>query len=293
VKGLEISQAFTSVQVVQKMAPIAQNMAGDFSSTFKLNGALDAGMMPIYEGLSGAGIIEIAKANLGQTPITEALATVTSLGNVSQATLEKVKMMAEIKQGRLFVKPFPLKFGDYAAELGGSTGIDGSIDYTISMDIPENAIGNQLSGILANLSNNQLKIDRELVLDLGLVGTYNKPQFSIRGIKSKNGEALDETVTATIEAKIEEEKKELEDKLEAEVQAVKDSVNEKADEVVEVAKDSANTLVQTQVDSVLSKQLGADLDSLSPEEKLIKTKAEGLMKGLFKKKKKKKGTGGK
>lgn len=295
VKKLEIPQAFNSVKIVQKLAPIAQNMTGDFSSTFKLNGTLDTEMMPVYSGLTGAGFIEIAKANLGQTPITEALASVSSLSNVSQASLEKVKMVAEIKEGRLFVNPFPLKFGDYAAELGGSTGVDGSVDYTISLDIPENAIGNQLSGILANLSNNQLKIDRELVLNLGLVGTYNKPQFIIRGVKSKDGEALDEMVTATIEAKIEEEKKELEEKLEAEVQVVKDSVNEKADEVVEVAKDSANTLVQAQIDSVLSKQLGANPDSLSTEEKLIKTKAEDLIKGLFKKKKKKKkiGTGGK
>jgi len=232
---------------------------------------------------------------MGQTSITSALSSVSSLTNVASATMQKVKMVSEIKDGRLFVKPFKVEFGDYETEVFGSTGIDGSLDYTLALDVPATAVGNQLSGLLSSVSNNSIKVNTDMILDLGLKGTYLKPKVVLSGIRSANGQNFNDAVTASIEAKIEEEKKVIEEKVTAEIEQAKDSVTQIAEAEIAVIKDTVNTIIDSQVDSAsseLTKKLGIPSDSLTTEEKLVKEKAESIIKGLFKKKKKKNGTDG-
>lgn len=296
VNQLSIPASFDGVSIIQKMAPIAQNMVGNFNTDFAISGLLNSDMTPDFNAISGKGIVEVLEATMGQTPITAALSSVSSLTDVVSATMQKIKMQTEIKNGRFYVKPFKVDLGSYQTEVSGSTGIDGSLEYILALDVPATKAGNQLSGMLSSLSKNTINIGSDLILDLGLGGTYLKPKVTLSGVRSKSGESIDDAVTASIKAKIEEEKEELKETVVAEITEVKDSVTQVADVQVAVIKDTVNTIVENQLDSTatkLSKNLGLPVDSLSKEEKLVKDKAEGIIKGLFKKKKKKKkGTGG-
>ncbi|HEY9117063.1 MAG TPA: AsmA-like C-terminal region-containing protein, partial [Roseivirga sp.] len=178
-KEISIPSSFQSLDMVQKLAPVTEKMTGLFSTDFNIKGALGADMMPEYSSLSGGGLIQILQASLGQSDILSGLTSVTKLNNVGAATLEKVRMTAEIKEGRLFIKPFDINIGDYKTTIEGSTGVDGSIDYLLKMNVPAGQVGAQLNSLVSSITggNNPLSGDN-LILNIGMGGLFSKPQFA-------------------------------------------------------------------------------------------------------------------
>jgi len=287
-KEISIPSSFQSVDIVQKMAPITEKMTGLFSTDFNIKGALGADMMPDYSTLTGGGLIQILQASLGQSDLMAGLSSVTKLAKVSTATLDRLKMQAEIKEGRLYIKPFDVNLGDYKTTIAGSTGIDGTVDYLLKMNVPAGQVGAQLNSLVSSLTgSNQSLAGNNLILNIGMGGLLAQPEFALRSVSSADGNTVKETITATVEAKVEEKKEEVKEEIESQVEVVKDSANK----VVEAQKDSLkakiDTLVQTQKDSIATlaaDKLGLKKDSVS---KVVDGAKEAL-KGLFKKKKKKK-----
>ncbi len=287
-KEISIPSSFQSIDIVQKMAPITEKMTGLFSTDFNINGALGADMMPDYSTLTGGGLIQILQASLGQSDLMAGLSSVTKLANVSTATLDRLKMQAEIKEGRLYIKPFDVNLGDYKTTIAGSTGIDGTVDYLLKMNVPAGQVGTQLNSLVSSLTgSNQGLAGNNLILNIGMGGLFTQPEFALRSVSSADGNTVKETVTATVEAKVEEKKEEVKEEIESKVEVAKDS----ASKLVEAQKDSlkakVDTLVQAQKDSIATlaaDKLGLKKDSVS---KVVDGAKEAL-KGLFKKKKKKK-----
>ena len=290
--NISIPQSFQSISMVKSFAPITQNMTGLFSSNFRVTGELGDGLMPDISTLSASGLIEVLQASLGNSDVLTGLSSVTKLADVAGATLEKVKMQAEIKNGRLFVKPFKVKIGQYNSEVFGSSGIDGSVDYSIAMNIPSGKVGGQLNALVSDLvGSKQNLVGQNLTMTIRMTGDFTKPKFAIKSVTSEKGETYKEQVTNTIKA---------------EVKAKSDSVKQVAEEKVQTVKDSANTLVKAKKDSLsvladslvnakkdtlsslAAKKLGLEKDSVDAELKNVKDKAKDALKGLFKNKKKKK-----
>ncbi|OEK02956.1 hypothetical protein BFP97_16125 [Roseivirga sp. 4D4] len=287
-KEISIPSSFQSIDMVQKMAPVTEKMTGLFSTDFNINGALGADMMPDYSTLTGGGLIQILQASLGQSDLMAGLSSVTKLAKVSTATLDKLKMQAEIKEGRLYIKPFDVNLGDYKTTIAGSTGIDGTVDYLLKMNVPAGQVGSQLNSLVSSLTgSNQSLAGNNLILNIGMGGLFTQPEFALKSVSSADGNTVKETVTATVEAKVEEKKEEVKEEIESKVEVAKDSANK----VVEAQKDSlkakVDTLVQAKKDTIATlaaDKLGLKKDSVS---KVVDGAKEAL-KGLFKKKKKKK-----
>ncbi len=92
-------------------------------------------MMPKM-GTIIAGLIKIAQASLTQSKLISGVTSLTKLDDTDNVTLKDVLMSASIDNGRFNVKPFDVKFGSYATNIAGSTGLNGSIDYTLKMNVP-------------------------------------------------------------------------------------------------------------------------------------------------------------
>jgi hypothetical protein len=81
-------------------------------------------------------------------------------------TLKDVLMSATIKDGQLSVKPFDVKFGSYLTTVSGSTGLDGSINYGLKMNVPAGKLGAQFQGLVnqyAGSNNSTSEIPLTLV----------------------------------------------------------------------------------------------------------------------------------
>ena len=181
IQDLSISKAYESFVTVQKLAPIAKNVNGKFATDFKLSGGIGADMMPDFSTLSGGGIIKVLQASIEDSKIISGVTKLTKLNNTDEVNLKDLVLNAQVKDGRLHVAPFNVNLGNYEATIAGSNGIDGSLDYTIKMDVPAGAVGSAVNNALASLTGKQATNSSTIKLAFGVGGTYDDPKIGLAG----------------------------------------------------------------------------------------------------------------
>ncbi|MFY0651449.1 MAG: hypothetical protein JXQ96_05420 [Cyclobacteriaceae bacterium] len=276
IKGLSIPASFEAFNTIQMMAPAARHMDGNFSTDFKIGGALGPDMMPLYDKLNGSGLVKIAEASLKGSKIASAVTSLTKLksggGDGEQVSLKDVIMDAEIKEGRLYVKPFDVNLKGYKTTVAGSTGILGDMDYSLGMDVPAGAAGDALNSALSSLTGGKSVVGENIKLNLGLKGTYDDPKVSLLGTGKGSGGAGG-AAKAAAKAAIDEQKA----KAEAEL------AKKKAEAEAEVAKKKAEAEAKAKAE-IEKKKKEAEAKAKAEAEKAKKKaaeKAKDALKKLF------------
>lgn len=228
---------------VRMLAPIAEIMEGSFSSNLKLKGKLGKNLSPDLSSLSGQGILNIANAAIrgSESEVISGITSVSKLSNQStDVNLSKVILNSEIENGRVFIQPFNVSFGDNNALIAGSNGLDGSLDYNVKLDVPQEVI-NTAGSFLSSISGQEININSEDVkLNIKVSGNYDNPKISILGAETgENKQAAEEALKATVEAEKEKAMVEAEKLLEAEKEKAPEEVQkilEEHEEEIEKAK---------------------------------------------------------
>jgi hypothetical protein len=175
VENVSIREAAQTSSIIKSYAPIAVLITGNFSTDFKLSGELKQDMTPNLTTVNGDGLVKILQASLKESKLVSGITSLTNLGDASEVTLRDVLMSAAIKDGRLGVKPFDVKFGNYKTSVAGSTGLDGSLDYTLKMDVPAGKLGSQYNAFIAQYTGGKNDPNANIPLTIGLGGKYNYP----------------------------------------------------------------------------------------------------------------------
>lgn len=184
IESLSIQQAAHSFSIIKTYAPIAGLVNGNFSTDFKINGELDQHMMPNMATVNGGGLLKVAEAALTKSKLVAGITSLTKLDNSDMVSLKDVLMSASISNGRLSVKPFDVKFGSYATTISGSTGLDGSLDYSLKMMVPAGQLGSQIQGFLNQSTGSSNPTDK-IPVTIGLGGTYNDPKTRLIATEQK------------------------------------------------------------------------------------------------------------
>ena len=268
IKSLSIPASFEAFNTVQKLAPVTKNMAGNFSTDFKIGGALGPDMMPLYDKMFGSGLIKIADAALNGSKITSAISSVTKLkssaaaGGSDGVKLKDVIMDAEIKDGRLHVKPFDVNIGGYKTTVSGSNGILGDLDYNLKMDVPAGAAGDALNSALSSFTGGKSVVGQNIKLNLGMGGTYDDPKVKLLGTGAGDGGAGG-AAKAAAKAALDEQKAKAQaevDKKKAEAQAEIDK--KKAEAEAEIAKKKAEAEAKAKAEKAKKKAADKAKDAL-------------------------------
>ncbi|HEY9006920.1 MAG TPA: AsmA-like C-terminal region-containing protein [Ohtaekwangia sp.] len=258
IDNVSIKEASSASSLVSTYAPVAGMMSGNFSTDFKISGELLKDMMPNMATVNGGGLIKIAQAALKDSKIISGLTSLTKLNDANEVSMKDVLMSAAIKDGRLSVKPFDVKFGNYKTTVTGSTGLDQSIDYTLKMDVPAGKLGSQFNSFLSEKAGMKTDPNGTISLPITLGGTATNP--SLKLVSSEQKEQAKEAVT---NAAKEEGTKAIE-------KAVKGTEAEKIVGNILGKSSSDTTKTMTKADSAKAQQV---------------EDAKSLIKGLLKKKK--------
>jgi hypothetical protein len=175
IDNLSLAQAATSFSLVRSFAPVAGLMNGNFSTDFKISGELLESMMPNLKTVTGDGLVKVAQAALKGSQLVSGITSLTKLDNTNEVTMKDVLMSASIKDGRLSVKPFDVKFGDYKTSIAGSGGIDGSLDYRLKMDVPAGKLGSQFNSFISSYSGGKTDPNSTIPVTIGLGGSFLNP----------------------------------------------------------------------------------------------------------------------
>lgn len=202
IKSLDFQEAFNSFNTIQKLAPIAKLLEGEFSTKFNLSGELGSDMMPVMSTLTGKGLVEVVEAVVSNMPTLAKISQITNLKEVQNFSLKNRGFAAEIIGGNLVVKPFDFAVGDIKMTVGGTNNISGKVDYVVAMDVPSGKVGNALAGKITSLTGvqNLDGLDR-VTLHLGVTGNYNDPAVALKGssLKAEASSLVKQVVTNKLE----------------------------------------------------------------------------------------------
>jgi hypothetical protein len=162
IKNASFAQTFSSFVTIQKLAPIFENMLGNYSTHFKLNSALGEDFTPVLSSLTADGLLQSNNVEISGVPALDGLAAALKNESLKDLKVKDLKLPFTISGGRVATKPFDVNFGSGTMNLSGSTGLDQSIDYMAKVNLAD------------KLANNYLKS-----VNVKIGGTFTKPQFSI------------------------------------------------------------------------------------------------------------------
>ncbi len=258
---LNITQSFTQLDMLKKLAPIAGIIEGKLNSTINLNGNLDAiEMTPVLKTITGdlIGQLLSSKINASNSTLLTALSSNFNFIDFEKINLNDVKAALSFKDGMVSIKPFNIKYQDIKATIGGTHSFDQIMNYNIQFDVPAKYFGRDVNNLLSKLSASEVSKLESIPVKANLSGSFSSPKISTD---------LKGAVTNLTNQLVEQQKQKLIGKGTA---ALTDIINKNVK-----SGDTTKTIVPTTKEEVQEK---------AKEE--VKAKASELLNSFFNKKKK-------
>ncbi len=199
IKNLDFQKAFASFNSVKALVPLAAAVQGVFNTNFSVNGEMGQDMLPKLASLSGAGLFDIVKASVLQSPVLSQISSLTTLPELKNLSIVNKIVDAQIVDGKFVVKPFDLTVGDVKMTLGGTNSLAGLLTYVAAINAPTGKLGNALSSKLTQLTgvSNIQGTDR-VTLGLNIGGTMTSPVVKLTsGSLKDQGKAIVTNVVKT------------------------------------------------------------------------------------------------
>ncbi len=271
IKEIDVQKAFLAFNTVQKLMPVAQFLSGKLSSSFSMNGKLGEDMFPVLNSLTGKGNMLLLEGVLNKFQPLEKLANLLNVNALKDISLKDVQAQFEFTNGKVLVKPFDLKVRDIVMQVGGTHGLDQTMDYIIAMKIPRSYLGTAGNNLVNNLasaaSQKGIPVTLSDVIDLNvrMTGSMNNPNIKT-DLKQAAGDIkseLKQQASDFVQQKADSAKK-----------TITDTINKKKDELIEKGK-------QELFNKITGKKDTASSSSDSSKQK-TGDKIKGALKGLFK-----------
>lgn len=161
-RNISFAQAYQDLGLVQQLAPIFAGLKGNFSGNLQIDTPLDATMSPVMSAVQGKGALSTKDLSLSGVKFIDQVADIVKKPSLKEIKVKDLNIDFEIKDGRVTIKPFDLKLGDYNMNLSGSTGLDQTIDYTGKITMPADGIASKLGTV-----------------DMTIGGTFTSPKVGI------------------------------------------------------------------------------------------------------------------
>jgi hypothetical protein len=254
ISQLSIPETFNNVLTVQRFVPIAEKMEGRFNTDFSIKGLMTQEMMPDLATVSGGGLIKITDASVKDSKVIKGITALSKLDNTNEVKLDDVKVQAEIKDGRLAVKPFDVKMGKYEATIDGSTGLTGDIAYNLQLNVPTGSMGQAANQAISGLlGNNVNAVGNSVNLNFNITGSYDDPKVKLGKTTTEGGGSVTSSVKEQVGNKLNEEKDKLKAEAEETVQAAKDSAKAEAERLKKKAEEEAKKKAEEEKEKLKDK----------------------------------------
>ena len=247
IASLSIQEAFKAFNTIRTFAPIAEHITGNFTTNFALSGVLGQDMMPVLSSLDGQGLVKLAETAIRDSQLIRGITSITRLNDTATLNLKPFNIQAVIQDGMLKIPPFDLRLWDYQAQVQGSTGFDGSINYLVSMQVPVEKFGSQVNSLIAGLTGSDLS-GTSVPLAFNIGGTYGSPSIGLA-----SGDNLDTYLTSFLRSRATSATSNIQEDLTAQFKAREDSLRLEMKQKAEVAKDSVRSEAERVVEEATNK----------------------------------------
>ena len=281
VQDVDVQKTFLAFNTIQKIMPLGEFIDGKLNSHLTLSGKLTDKMMPDLNSLTGNGNLLLIKGILKKFAPVDKLASSLNVEQLKDVSLKDIKNYFEFANGKVLVKPFPVKVNNVDMEIGGLHGFDQSLNYTVNLKMPRNMMGNAGNNLVNNLvaqSNNKgipIKVSDVVNFKVLVSGTIKNPQFKtdLKQTTSSLANDFKQQATELVKSEVESAKK-----------SIKDSATSLKTQVLSSAKQELMGRLTGDKDTSHNKT-----DNVNDIRKKSEDIGKGLINGLFKKKPKPEG----
>lgn len=178
---LQISNV-ESHSLLPKFTSFGQYLSGKFSTTTKLRGDLNDTLGLRTESLLGNGTVELTDGKLFGFPLTQKLSSVTGLEELREIHFKDWTNAFSISEGRMNVKDLKVNAGQTTMMLEGSHGLDGSMNYQLTVKLPESMSARlNVQGLAGDLLQYFKDKDGRIALPFTVTGSTNDPVVKFNG----------------------------------------------------------------------------------------------------------------
>jgi uncharacterized protein involved in outer membrane biogenesis len=238
---VDITSCFKTFVVVGKFAPVAEHAKGKISAGLSFKSLLDQQMNPVYPSVSGAGNLNSKQIELGDSKVFSKLADALKYDKLRQVSVKDISIDFEIREGRVFVKPFTTKIGNTALTAGGDQGLDQSLNYALALTLPRGEMGSAAMGSLqamAGAKGINLETSPNVNVKVKVGGTFSNPD--VKPDLAGSGENMVQSVKEQAKAVVEEKKQEVKAKVNEEAQKILAQADAEARRIRDAAKTAAD-----------------------------------------------------
>ncbi len=203
-KKLNISESFEQLPIFKYLAPIARALEGDLNTTLRLSGTLDENLAPELKSLAGDAVAQILTAELSpeRTPVLAKLNEQLSFLNLNKLSLRDVTTAFTFSDGNIVVKPFDFDIKGIDVNVAGRHGLDKSMAYTLTMEVPARYLGSEVQNLLSKLDPSDAQ-NMTVDIPVGVTGSITNPQINLD---------MQSAVSTITQKLIDRQKQELKDK---------------------------------------------------------------------------------
>ena len=247
---VNIYQAFTQLEMLKKIAPIAGIIDGKLNSNIKLSGNLDAKQMtPDLKTITGNlfGQLLSTKLNASNSTLLSALGNNLKFIDLQKVNLDDIRTILTFSNGKVNVKPFDLKYQDIKVNIGGEHGFDQKMNYNVKFDVPAKYLGTEANALIAKLSLTDAAKMENIPINAILTGNFQNPKISTD---------------------------------------IKQATTNLANQLVQRQKEKIINQGTSALGDLLNKNNPPKTDGTTPPKEEVKDKATSIINGIFNKKKK-------
>jgi cell division septum initiation protein DivIVA len=239
-------------------------------------------MMPLFPGLGGGGTVQTSNLDLKNFPPLEKIVDVTKLQFLDNPGLDALRAAFQIREGRLFVKPFDVKLGGTTVNVSGSNGLDQSLQYTLGLRVPRSLMGGGANSAIAGLVSKaggagiDLSAAPEIPLGIQLAGTVTNPsvKVDVSSVASSVKEGVQQAVQQAATQKVSAEATKLVQEAEQRAAAIRKEAQGLADKVKLEGYQQADSLTAKATSPILQLAAKPAADQLR---KQADSKAAGII----------------
>lgn len=177
---IDIDQSFSQLPLLKGLAPIAKALQGALSTKINLKGQLDESLSPILSTMEGNAIAQVqtTEVNTERMPLLMALDNQLSFIDIEDLNLDDLAVTLQFKDGKVIVQPFDFDVKGIAVNVSGGHSFDNVLDYALTVDVPAQYLGSEVSGLLSKLTQEE-KESIHVPLPISLSGNFTKPTITI------------------------------------------------------------------------------------------------------------------
>lgn len=193
--NFKIAETFKALEMFRTLAPIAKILQGTLNSDVQLSGSLKDDFTPNLNTISGNILAELLtdKIDAESAPLLTALDSKLNFLELDKLNLKDLKTALSFEDGVVKVKPFTIKYQDFAINISGSHTFDQKLNYAATIEVPAKYLGKDINNIIARIDEKSLE-NLTIPITANIGGGYTSPTVTTdltSGIKNLTAQLVE------------------------------------------------------------------------------------------------------